>query len=54
VLVRERRETERRDLDAYLDLAGCAGAERDRARGLAPHGPSAFAAVVGWYLLDRR
>src|SRR5436305_8092361 len=36
----ERRELDReqRDLDAYLDLAGCEGEERERARALAPPG----------------
>ena len=53
VLVREARRTERRDLDAYLDLAACAGEERARARGLAPHGGEAFAAELGSYLLRR-
>ncbi|HET8528757.1 MAG TPA: methyltransferase domain-containing protein [Gaiellaceae bacterium] len=51
--LRQRREVERRPLEAYLDLAGCAGEERARAEALAPHGPEAFVAEVGWYLLDR-
>lgn len=51
VLVREQRRTERRDLEGYLDLAACAGAERERAVGLAPHGRDVFVAEVGWYLL---
>ncbi len=50
VLRREQVEREQRDLDAYLDLAGCEGAARDRARGLAPSG---YEAVVGWYVLSR-
>jgi ubiquinone/menaquinone biosynthesis C-methylase UbiE len=54
VLLRDRHELERRDLDAYLELAGCEGAERERARGLAPHGPDAVTAAVAWYLLERR
>lgn len=41
---------EPRELDAYLDLAGCAGDERERARALVP---AAYAAVLGWYLLTR-
>lgn len=49
-LLREEVVHESRDLDAYLDLAGCEGAERARARGLAPPG---YEAVVGWYLLSR-
>jgi ubiquinone/menaquinone biosynthesis C-methylase UbiE len=50
VLRREQVESEQRDLDAYLDLAGCEGAARDRARGLVPSG---YEAVVGWYVLSR-
>ncbi len=42
--------SEPRDLDAYLDLAGCEGFERERARNLAPTG---YEAVVGWYVLSR-
>jgi ubiquinone/menaquinone biosynthesis C-methylase UbiE len=41
---------ERRDLERYLDLAGCTGAERDQARGLAPPDPSG---VYGWYVLAK-
>jgi SAM-dependent methyltransferase len=54
VLVRERRTPERRELDAYLDLAGCEGDAREQARALAPQGSQAVEAVLGWYLLDRR
>ena len=54
VLLRERRDTDRRPLDAYLDLAGCVGPERDRAIALAPEGAEAFTATLGWYLLERR
>jgi hypothetical protein len=50
VLRRERVEREARDLEAYLDLAGCEGFQRDRARSLAPTG---YEAVVGWYVLAR-
>jgi ubiquinone/menaquinone biosynthesis C-methylase UbiE len=41
---------EPRDLDAYLDLAGCEGAARERARALAPGG---YAAELAWYVLSR-
>ena len=41
---------ERRDLDSYLDLAGCAGDERARVRALAPPG---YEAIVGWFSLAR-
>lgn len=53
VLVRERRDVERRPLDAYLDLAGCAGEEWERALSLAPEGREAYTATLAWYLLDR-
>lgn len=49
-LLREEVVHEPRDLDAYLDLAGCEGAEREQARMLAPSG---YEAVVGWYILRR-
>jgi len=52
-LVREQRRTERRELDPYLDLAGCEGEARERASALAPHGRDPFVAEVGWYLLRR-
>jgi ubiquinone/menaquinone biosynthesis C-methylase UbiE len=50
VLRRELVTHEPRDLDAYLDLAGCEGVDRERALGLAPSG---YEAVVGWYVLER-
>jgi ubiquinone/menaquinone biosynthesis C-methylase UbiE len=50
VLRRERIAHEPRDLDRYLDLAGCEGAERERALALAPPG---YEQVIGWYLLSR-
>ncbi len=54
VLLRDRHVSEQRDLEAYLELAGCEGEARDRAKALAPHGPEAVTATVGWYLLERR
>ena len=51
VLLRAEYEREPRELDAYLDLAGCEGEARDRATTLAP--PS-YAAELGWYLLEKR
>jgi ubiquinone/menaquinone biosynthesis C-methylase UbiE len=50
VLVRAQYERESRDVDAYLDLAGCEGEARERARTLAPPG---YAADLGWYLLEK-
>ncbi|HEY2542095.1 MAG TPA: methyltransferase domain-containing protein [Gaiellaceae bacterium] len=53
VLVRDRQASERRSLDAYLDLAGCTGDARERAAALAPEGPDAYTARLGWYLLAK-
>jgi SAM-dependent methyltransferase len=53
-LLRSRQEEELRELDAYLDLAGCEGDARERALALAPHGREAYTATLGWYLLERR
>jgi ubiquinone/menaquinone biosynthesis C-methylase UbiE len=41
---------ESRDLEPYLDLAGCEGDARDEARELAP---SDYGVTIGWYLLRR-
>jgi ubiquinone/menaquinone biosynthesis C-methylase UbiE len=51
VLLRSEFERETRDLDAYLELAGCEGEERRRAESLAPR---EYTAELGWYLLERR
>lgn len=50
VLRRQEVGHEIRELDAYLDLAGCSGPERERARSLAP-GSDTYTAELGWYLL---
>jgi hypothetical protein len=50
VLRRVEVQREPRDLDPYLDLAGCVGEARERARALAPPG---YTAEVAWYLLRR-
>jgi SAM-dependent methyltransferase len=52
-LLRERREEERRELAAYLDLAGCDGDGRAVVQELAAAGPRVLVAEVGWYLLAR-
>ncbi len=52
-LVRERQEDERRDLAAYLDLAGCEGDRRVRPEALATADPRVIQTRVGWYLLAR-
>jgi SAM-dependent methyltransferase len=53
VLIRERFQTHRRELDYYLDLAGCEGDARERATQLSPGGPRAYVAESGWYLLRK-
>lgn len=50
VLRKSELESEPRDLDRYLDLAGCEGEERSRALGLAPPG---YTAELGWYVLTK-
>jgi ubiquinone/menaquinone biosynthesis C-methylase UbiE len=47
VLRASRQEEEPRDLDGYLDLAGCEGPARDTAAAVAP---SQLVATIGWYL----
>jgi hypothetical protein len=51
VLLRADYERESRELDSYLDLAGCEGEARARAEGLAPR---PYVAELGWYLLEKR
>jgi ubiquinone/menaquinone biosynthesis C-methylase UbiE len=53
VLVQSRFQTHRRELDYYLDLAGCEGEARERARQLSPGGPEAYVAESAWYLLRK-
>lgn len=50
VLRHEQVHREPRDLERYLDLAGCEGLDRERARSLAPDG---YESVTGWYVLAR-
>jgi ubiquinone/menaquinone biosynthesis C-methylase UbiE len=52
ILIRSERHLEKRELEPYLDLAACEGAERDRARALAPASDT-VPATLGWYLLRR-
>jgi SAM-dependent methyltransferase len=49
VLRRADVESERREIEPYLDLAGCEGDARERARELA--GGESYTAAIGWYLL---
>jgi ubiquinone/menaquinone biosynthesis C-methylase UbiE len=53
-ILRERREDEQRDLEPYLDLAGCEVDRRIRAEELAAADPRVLVAGVGWYLLSVR
>jgi ubiquinone/menaquinone biosynthesis C-methylase UbiE len=52
-LLRERSVDERRELAAYLELAGCAGEGRASAERLAGEDARVLHARVGWYLLAR-
>lgn len=54
VLLRDRHDPERRELEAYLDLAGSEGEARARALALAPDGPDVYLATLAWYLLRER
>jgi SAM-dependent methyltransferase len=54
VLRKTRFQQHRRELDYYLDLAGCEGEARERAKALSPGGPEAYVAESGWYLLAKR
>jgi ubiquinone/menaquinone biosynthesis C-methylase UbiE len=51
VLRRSEQYQEPRDVDGYLDLAGCAGDERQRALSIAPEN---YTATIGWYLAARQ
>jgi SAM-dependent methyltransferase len=53
VLERTNFQLHRRELDYYLDLAGCEGDQRERAVQLSPGGPAAYTAESGWYLLRK-
>src|SRR5436190_15535511 len=53
VLVQAHFQSHRRELDYYLDLAGCEGDARERARALSPGGAEAYVAESAWYLLKK-
>ena len=53
VLLQSRIQSHRRELDYYLDLAGCEGEARERARALSPGGPEAYVAESALYLLGK-
>jgi ubiquinone/menaquinone biosynthesis C-methylase UbiE len=52
MLIRSRVDAHDRDLEPYLDLAGCEGEARENARSLAP-GTASYRVETGWYLLKR-
>ena len=51
VLLRSRVDAHEREVDPYLDLSGCEGDARERARSLAPADP--YRVETGWYLMRR-
>jgi len=51
MLIRSRVDAHERELEPYLDLAGCEGEAREHARSLAPSDP--YRVETGWYLLRR-
>jgi len=53
VLLRTHFQNHTRQLDYYLDLAGCEGEARERARALSPGGPDSYVAQTCWYLLRK-
>jgi ubiquinone/menaquinone biosynthesis C-methylase UbiE len=53
-LLREHQEEQRRELAAYLDLAGCEGDRRAQAEALAAGNANLLLERVGWYLLERK
>lgn len=51
-LLRSEFHEETREMEGYLDLAGCEGEARNRALDSAPSGDS-YTVTIGWYLLAR-
>ena len=54
VLLRNKRFTNHRTLDAYLDLAGCTGEDAERVKDLSPGDREHYDAEAGWYLCINR
>jgi ubiquinone/menaquinone biosynthesis C-methylase UbiE len=52
VLLRTKFEREERELQSYLDRAGCEGIARERALAMAP-GHDRYTVEIGWYLLSK-
>jgi ubiquinone/menaquinone biosynthesis C-methylase UbiE len=53
VVTRDELVDERRELEPYLDLAGCSGEARQQALNAAP-ARDAYRATVGWFVLAKR
>jgi ubiquinone/menaquinone biosynthesis C-methylase UbiE len=53
VLLRRAVHRHERELEYYLDLAGCEGEQRERARALSPGGPGGYRLEVAWFLLEK-
>lgn len=54
MLVRSERFTHRRELGAYLELAGCTGDEAEQAKKLSPGDREHYVAESSWYLCSKR
>ena len=53
-LLGSERFTDRRELDAYLGLAGCHGEEAERVKSLSPGDRESYVAEAAWYLCVKR
>jgi SAM-dependent methyltransferase len=53
VLIRRQVRQHERELDYYLDLAGCEGQDRECARSLSPGGPARYGFETAWFLLEK-
>ena len=54
VLLRNKSFTYRRELDAYLNLAGCMGEKAEQAKDISPGDREHYDVQVGWYLCVNR
>ena len=54
MLVRSERFTHRRELDFYLGLAGCTGADAERVKDLSPGDREHYVVESAWYLCEKR
>jgi len=53
VLQQVRFQSHRRELEHYLDLAGCTGDRREQVRALSPGGADQYVAEAAWYVLRK-